>query len=84
MHHPVAIIFWLIVMAFLVAVMLTKRPHKTWMKTAMTAFFGYFFLWSVYCMSHTSTGVAIFFVSAMIAILVWRTIKGWPEWWAEL
>jgi hypothetical protein len=30
MHHPAAIVFWLIVMAFLVAVMLTKRPHKIW------------------------------------------------------
>jgi hypothetical protein len=30
MHHPVAIVFWLIVMAFLVAVMLTRRPHKVW------------------------------------------------------
>jgi hypothetical protein len=39
MHHPFAAAIWLIVMAFLVAVMLTKRPHKTWMKTAMAAFY---------------------------------------------
>jgi hypothetical protein len=84
MHHPVAILFWLIVTAFLVAMMATKRPHRLWMKVGITILFLGCGLWSVYGMAQRNENVAIFFGVALGPTVVWRTIKGWPEWWRQL
>jgi hypothetical protein len=84
MHHPVAVIIWLILTAFLVAIMVTKRPHNLWMKTGMTILFIGFGVWSVYGMAHRNESLAIGFGVAFVVLLIWRTIKGWPEWWAQL
>jgi hypothetical protein len=77
MHHPVAAVFWLGMMAFLVAVMATKKPHKVWMKAAIAAVSAFFGVWSVYGMAHINEGIAIFFAVMLGATIVWRTFKGW-------
>ncbi len=84
MHHPFAALLWLIVIAVCLTVLLSKKPHKSWLKVTFAGCIVTTFLYSVYGMSQRNAGMAIFFVVAMIAILVWRTIKGWPEWWAKL
>jgi hypothetical protein len=76
MHHPVAAVFWLAMMAFLVAVMATKKPHKVWMKTAMAAVFAFFGVWSAYGMAQINEGMAILFAVVLGATIVWRTFKG--------
>jgi|HubBroStandDraft_3_1064219.scaffolds.fasta_scaffold481925_2 hypothetical protein len=54
------------------------------MKMAMTAVLAGLFAYSVYGTAKESMKLAIFFVVVMIATLVWRTLKGWPDWWAKL
>jgi Zn-dependent protease len=84
-HHPVAVLADLAVMAFLIAVLVTKRPHNTGMKAGMAVVLASMGVWSVYGMAHQSVGTAILFGVILVAILAWMTIKkGWPEWWAKL
>jgi hypothetical protein len=84
-HHPVAVIADLAVMAFLIAILVTKRPHHTGMKVGMTVVLASMGAWSVYGMAHQSVGAAILFAAILAAVVVWTTMKkGWPEWWAKL
>jgi uncharacterized membrane protein len=85
MHHPVAVVFSLAVIAFLIAVMATKRPQKPLMKTAMAAAIVGLFTYSVYGMAQRgNVELAVFFVVVMIATLVWRSFKRWDECWRQL
>jgi hypothetical protein len=74
-------VFWIAVIAFLIAVMAAKRPHNVWMKTGQATLLILFGWWAV---AGIVQGKAIGFGVATMVLLAWRTIKGWPEWWAKL
>ena len=85
MHHPVAVTFYIIVMAFMVAVIVTKRPHNLWMKVGMTATILGISVTSIYGAAHTSLVVAVFFAVTLSTLVVWKTVrKGWTDWWTKL
>jgi hypothetical protein len=70
MHHPVVAVFWLAMMAFLVAVMATKKSHKVGMKTAMAAVFAFFGVWSVYGMVSSGGPIPTEYISLFFGIRV--------------
>jgi hypothetical protein len=54
------------------------------MKAAIAALFIFFGAWSIRGLTQINIGVGAGAAFTMVAMLVWRTIKGWPEWWAKL
>jgi presenilin-like A22 family membrane protease len=87
MHHPIGVIWPITIIIFLIVVMVTKRPHDTWMKVGMAVLFASMGVRSVYGMAHESVPVAIFFAVTLVLVAAWRTwraTKGWSEWWDEL
>lgn len=73
-----------IVMAICITILATKRPHNPALKTTFVVCITAVGVWSVYGMAHQNEAVAISFGIAFVVLLVWRTVKGWPEWWAQL
>jgi drug/metabolite transporter (DMT)-like permease len=85
MHHPVAVTFYAIVMVFMIAVIVTKRPHNLWMKVGMVALILGINVISLYGMAHTNPGIAVLFAVTLSALVAWKTVrKGWDEWWRQL
>jgi hypothetical protein len=86
MYNLFIVVFSLALAAVCIAVLVAKRPHKSWLKIALTGCVTVAFLNSIYGAFHVDKNVAIGCTLAMavILILAWRTHRGWSEWWQKL
>jgi hypothetical protein len=84
MHSPIVLVFALFVIATCITVLVTKRPHNSWLKIAFIVCMAALFARSVYGFAQIHIGVAVGAVVVMAAILMWRTFQGWATWWEKL
>ena len=85
LRHPLEMVLASIVIVVCITALITKRPHKPWLKAALVAVLTSTGVWSVYSMAHENVYVAILFGATLAFLVIRKTIhKGWPEWWKKL